>query len=158
MVEHLGDGAPQRLGAVEHHQDRPGHLQATLPQPQQQVTHHGGVLGGTLGEGERNLGAIRGDAERDHAAVLGHPDAVHQQRHQVQPVRSWASSSARPCSVRPRTDARSPTSTPRSGGRNTGADRFQPGTELADLSVARRTLSGMRQAARRSAIAASSQR
>jgi hypothetical protein len=32
----------------------------------------------------RDLGAVDGDAEGDHAGVLGHPDAVDQQRHQVQ--------------------------------------------------------------------------
>jgi hypothetical protein len=33
VIEHVADGAAQRLGAVEHHQDRPGDLQPTLPQP-----------------------------------------------------------------------------------------------------------------------------
>jgi hypothetical protein len=84
MVEHLGDGAPERLGAVDHHQDRPDDLQATLAQPSQQVTDHGGVLGGTLGQGEWDLGAVDGDPQRDHTAVVGHADAVDQQRHQVQ--------------------------------------------------------------------------
>jgi hypothetical protein len=85
VVEHLGHGAAQRLGAVDHHQDRPGDFQATLPQPDQQLTHHGSVLGGALDQPERDLGAVQSDAKRDHAAVLGHPDPVHHERHQVQP-------------------------------------------------------------------------
>jgi hypothetical protein len=84
VVEHVGHRAAQRLGAVDHHQDRPGHLKAAVAQASQQVTHHRGVLGGALGQGERDLGAVDGDAEGDHAGVLGHPDAVQQQRHQVQ--------------------------------------------------------------------------
>jgi hypothetical protein len=84
VIEHVGDRAPQRLGAVEDHQQRPGHLESAVAQAGQQVTHHGGVLGGALGQGERDLGAVQGDPEGDHTGVLGHPDAVDQQRHQVQ--------------------------------------------------------------------------
>jgi hypothetical protein len=35
-------------------------------------------------KGERELGAVDGDAQGDHTGVLGHPDAVHQQRHQIE--------------------------------------------------------------------------
>ena len=44
VVEHLGDGAAQCLGAVEHDQDRPGHLQPAVAQPYQHLSDHGGVL------------------------------------------------------------------------------------------------------------------
>jgi hypothetical protein len=81
VVEHVGHGAAQRLGAVDHHQDRPGGVQPALPQSGQHVGDHGGVLGGALGQGERDLGAVDGDAEGDYTAALGHPDPVHQQRH-----------------------------------------------------------------------------
>jgi hypothetical protein len=84
VIEHVGDGAAQRLGAVEHDQQRPGHIESAVAQAGQQVTHHGGVLGGALGQGEGDLGAVQGDPEGDHAGVLGHLDAVDQQRHQVQ--------------------------------------------------------------------------
>jgi hypothetical protein len=84
VVEHLGHRAAQRLGAVDHHQDRPGSVQAAVAQPGQQVPDHGGVLGRALGQGQRDLGAVQGDAQRDHAGVLGHADAVDQQRDQVQ--------------------------------------------------------------------------
>jgi hypothetical protein len=128
VVEHVIDGAAKGLGAVDHHQDRAGHLQPTLAQPDQQVTHHRGVLGGALGQGERDLGPIDRDAQRNHTGVLGHPDAVDQQRHQVQPgqilgeqlrqgVLGTSHESARDRRFR----------RPRGGGRNTGADRFQAG-------------------------------
>jgi hypothetical protein len=84
MVEHLGHRAAERLGAVDHDQDRPGGVQPPLPQPDQQIGDHGGVLGGALGQGQRDLGAVDGDAESNHAGVGGHPDPVYQQRHQVQ--------------------------------------------------------------------------
>ena len=84
MVEHVTDGAAQRLSAVEHHQDRPGDLQAALPQPDQQVADDGGVLGRALGQGERDLSAVDGDAKGDHTAVVGHPDPVDHERDQVQ--------------------------------------------------------------------------
>jgi hypothetical protein len=57
---------------------------APVPQASQQVADHRGILGGALGQGKRDLGAVDGDAQRDHAGVLSHPDAVEQQRDQVQ--------------------------------------------------------------------------
>ena len=84
MVEHLGHGAAQRLGAIDHDQQRAGDVQPAVAQADQQVGDHGGVLGGAFGQGERDLGAVQGDPQRDHTAVVGHPDPVHQQRHQVQ--------------------------------------------------------------------------
>jgi hypothetical protein len=127
VVEHLGYGAAERLGAVDHHQDRSRDLQATLPQPNQQVTHHGGVLGGALGQSERDLGAVDGDAEGDHAGVLSHSDAVDQQRHQVQPGQILGEQLGQGVlgpGDKPTGDRR--LRRPRSGGRNPGADRFQP--------------------------------
>jgi len=84
VVEHLQHRATQRLGAVDHHQDRPSHLEPSLPQPDQHLGDHAGVLGGALGQGEGDLGAVDGDAEGHHAGVLGHPDPVHHERDQVQ--------------------------------------------------------------------------
>jgi hypothetical protein len=49
MVEHVLDRAAQRLGAVDHDQDRPGDVQPAVAQPDQQVGHHGGVLSRPLG-------------------------------------------------------------------------------------------------------------
>jgi hypothetical protein len=84
VVEHVEHGPAQRLGAVQHAQDRTGDLQTALPQPHQQLTGQGGVLGGALHQRQRVLGPVDADAERDHAAVLAEVDSVDQQRHQVQ--------------------------------------------------------------------------
>jgi len=86
MVEDVGNRAAQRLGAVQDAQDRPGHLQATLAQPHQQVTGQGGVLGGALHQRQRVLGPVDGDPQRHHAAVLPEVDPVDHQAHQVQPA------------------------------------------------------------------------
>jgi hypothetical protein len=132
VVEHLGDGAAQRLGTVEHHQDGAGDVQAALSQPDQHVGDHIGVLGGALGQGERDLGAVDGDAQGDYAGVLGHADAVDQQRHQLQAGQVGGEQLGQgmlgPGHEPPR-DRR--LGGPRSGGRNSGADRFQPGRVAA---------------------------
>ena len=85
MVEDIEDGAAQRLGTVDHAQDRPGHIQTTLAQPDQQLTGQGGVLGGALHQRQRVLGPVQGDAQGDHAGVLAKVDPVDQQADQVQP-------------------------------------------------------------------------
>jgi hypothetical protein len=104
VVEHLGDGAAQRLGAVEHHQDRPGDLQATLAQPNQQLGDHGGVLGGALGQASGTL-AVDGDPQRHQAGVLSRPGD--------EPTRDRRLGG------------------PRTGPLDTAADRFQPGRVAA---------------------------
>jgi hypothetical protein len=58
VVEHVGDRAAQRLGAVDHDQDRPSGVQATVAQPSQQVGDHGGVLSGALDQPQRDLGPV----------------------------------------------------------------------------------------------------
>jgi hypothetical protein len=85
VVEHVQHRAAQRFGAVDHHQDRPSHVQPAVAEPGQHVGDHGGILGGALGQGQRDLGAVDGDAQGDHAGVVGHPDPVHHERDQVQP-------------------------------------------------------------------------
>jgi hypothetical protein len=75
VVEHVADRAAPRLGTVDHHQDGPGDLQPAVAQPGQQVADDLGVLGRALGQSEGDLGPIDGDAEGDHTAMLGHPDA-----------------------------------------------------------------------------------
>jgi hypothetical protein len=65
VVEHVAGGAPECLGAVDDTQDGPGSLQAPFAEVGQQVAHDGGVLGGALGQAERDLGAIQGGAEGD---------------------------------------------------------------------------------------------
>jgi len=63
VVEDVGDRAAQGLGAVDDDQDRPGHIQPAVAQAGEQVAHDGGVLGGALGQPERDLGPIQGDAQ-----------------------------------------------------------------------------------------------
>jgi hypothetical protein len=85
MVEHVQHGAVERLGAVDHHQDRPSDLQATLPQPHQQVTH---TVAFSVAPSARASGILvpsRVMPRGDHAGVLGHADPVDHERHQVQP-------------------------------------------------------------------------
>jgi hypothetical protein len=85
MVEHILDRAAQGLGAVDHHQDRAGDIQAPVTQPGEQVGDHGGVLGRALDQPERDLGPVDGDGERDHAAMAGNMHAVDHERDDVQP-------------------------------------------------------------------------
>jgi hypothetical protein len=80
VVERVGHGTAERLGAIDYDQDRLCGVQAAPPQPGQQITEDGGALG----QGERDLGAVQGDAEGDHTALLSHPDPVDHERHQVQ--------------------------------------------------------------------------
>jgi hypothetical protein len=44
VIEHVEYRAAQRLGPIEHRQDRTGDLQAALAQPDQQLGDQGGVL------------------------------------------------------------------------------------------------------------------
>ena len=85
MVEDVGDRAAQRLGAVDHDQDRPGAVQPMVTQRGERIGHDRGVLGGALGQAQRDLRAVQGDPERNHAAALGHLDPVDHERDLVQP-------------------------------------------------------------------------
>jgi len=58
-----------------------------------------GVLGGSLGQPKRVLGAVDADAQRDHAQVLAEVHPIDHQRDQVQLVQRAASSSANAVSV-----------------------------------------------------------
>jgi hypothetical protein len=83
-VEHLAHTGGQRLGPVEHRQDRAGGVQPTLAQVNEQPADQGGVLGRPFGQRERVLGPVAVDAQRNHAAVLGEVHPVDHERHQVQ--------------------------------------------------------------------------
>jgi len=85
VVEHRLHRGVQRLGPVQHAQDRPGGVQAPVPQADQQVLDHGGVLGVALDHAQGVLGAVDADAQRHHAQVIGEVHPVDHQRHQVQP-------------------------------------------------------------------------
>jgi hypothetical protein len=83
-VEHVEHGAAQRLGAVEHHQDRSGDVQAALAQPDDQLGDQRGVLGRALDQRQWVLRPVDADAQGHHAAVLAEVHPVDHQPHQVQ--------------------------------------------------------------------------
>ena len=83
-VEHLADPGGQRLGPVEHRQDRAGGVQAAFAQVNEQSAYQGGVLRRAFGQRERVLGALGVDAQGDHTAVLGEVHPVDHDRHQIQ--------------------------------------------------------------------------
>ena len=99
VVEHGLHRGVQRLGPVEHAQDGPGGVQAPVPQADQQVLDDRGVLGVALHHAQGVLGPVDADAQGHHAQVVGEVHPVDHQRHQVEPDRSAASSSARAVSV-----------------------------------------------------------
>jgi hypothetical protein len=70
------DRRGQRLRPVDHHQDRPGDVQAAVAQVSDQAGDQGLVLRRALGQRQRVLGPVDADAQRDHAAVLAEVDAV----------------------------------------------------------------------------------
>ena len=76
--------AGQSFGPVEHDQDRPGHIQAPVPQAGQQVGDDGGVLGGAFHHPEGMFGAVEADAQGHHTEVIGEVDPVDHDRDQVQ--------------------------------------------------------------------------
>jgi hypothetical protein len=98
-VEHVQDRAAQRLRPVEHHQDRASHVQASLPQPDDQVGDQGGVLRRALDQRQRVLGPVDADPERDHAGVLPKCTPSIRSATRSSPDRSTASNSARAVSV-----------------------------------------------------------
>ena len=84
MVEHGLDAGDERLGPVEHAQDRPGRVQAPVAQVGQQIAHDGGVLGVALGQAERVFGAVDADPQGDDAEMIGEVHTVDHERHQVE--------------------------------------------------------------------------
>src|SRR6266487_3794646 len=80
------DGAREGLGAIEDGEDGPGDIQAALAQPGDQVGDQGGVLGRAFLDGQRVLGPLNVDAERDDAGVLAEVHPVGHERDQVQPI------------------------------------------------------------------------
>ena len=79
----------QRLGAVDHEQDRLLGIKAAVDEVGQQRPGERGVLGRALPEPERDLDALGGDPERDDVRAIGDLEAVehhHRQAHVVQPA------------------------------------------------------------------------
>jgi hypothetical protein len=99
----------QRLGAVEHDQDRPGHLQPALAEPNQHLGDHGGVLGGALGQSQGTLVPSRVIPTRPRRC--GRPPRSHPPAAPPTPGRRGRRRATRPRRARsgPRTDPRPPT-------------------------------------------------
>ena len=101
LAEDLADRLGERLGAVDHEEDRLLGVQAAVDQVGQQRAREGGVLGRALPEPERDLDALGGDPERDHVRALGDLQAVEHHRRQAHVLETAASSAPpAPCVVR----------------------------------------------------------
>ena len=81
-AEHLIDRRAQRLAAVEDDEDALVEIQAAVDEVSEQVPGDGGVLGAAVPEPERDLHALRVDAECDDAAAALQIDPVDHQRRQ----------------------------------------------------------------------------
>src|SRR3954463_7635643 len=74
MVEHLPDRRGERLGAVQDGQDRTGHVQAPVAQPDQQTPDQGGVLRRSLDQRQPMLHTVDPYPQRDRAQMVGDVD------------------------------------------------------------------------------------
>ena len=84
LAEDVLDRPPQRLGAVDHEQDRLLWVEAAVDEIGQQGACQRGVLGRPLPQPERDLDAVGRDAERHDVRALRDLDAVehhHRQAH-----------------------------------------------------------------------------
>jgi hypothetical protein len=126
MVEHVQDRAAQRLGAVQHAQDRPGDIQATLAQPDQQLAGQGGVLGGASTSARGCLVPSRSmpSVTTQVCSPKWTPSIIRQTRSRS--LRSRASRSANAVWVPAQTAARSPTSSAGGSLVDARADRLEP--------------------------------
>ena len=89
LAEDVFDRPAQRLAAVDDEQDRLVGIEATVDEIGQQRPGQRGVLGAAFPEPERDLDALRRDAERDDVGALGDFDAVehhHREAHVVEPA------------------------------------------------------------------------
>jgi hypothetical protein len=112
-------------------------------QPSQQVGDDRGVLGRALGQPERDLGPIQGDAEGDHAAVLGDVHAVDHERDQVQPGQVLGEQLGQGMLGRGHEPARHRRlRRARAGLLDPAADRLQPGGVVARRQLGQHPLQG----------------
>ena len=123
----------ERLGAVDDDQDGPGHVQAPVPQPDEQVGDDGGVLGRRprprRGAPWCRRCRCRG-RRRSRCSAKCTPSTINATR--SSPARSAAISSARAVSVRGHEAAGHRRLRRRAGrGLDRGADRFEPGPVAA---------------------------
>ena len=89
------------------------YIETTVHQVRQQPRRDCLVLGTPIFQPERNLHAVGGDSERDHARVILQPDPVdHQRRERHAPPSGGSSASSAPRAYERRMSATPPTSTP----------------------------------------------
>ncbi len=79
VAEHVAHGLSQGLGAVEHAEHPLGRVRAALELVGQEDRRHGGVLGRSLPQPERDLHPVRGDPERHDVGASLEIDAVEHQ-------------------------------------------------------------------------------
>jgi hypothetical protein len=98
VVERVGHGTAR---ALRHRYDRIGCV-VSRPRPRSPASSSPRTVTFSVPPrpGRAGSGAVQGDAEGDHTAVLSHPDPVDHERIRSSPVGSMASSSATACSVR----------------------------------------------------------
>jgi hypothetical protein len=85
-AEHVADGLPERLGAVDDDEHALLDIEAALDEVGQQRGGDGGVLGRAVPEPERVLDPVGVNAQRDDAAAALELDAVEHQPRQAQVV------------------------------------------------------------------------
>jgi hypothetical protein len=83
LAEDVADRAAQRLGAVDHEQDRLLGIEAAVDEIGEQRAGERGVLGRPFPQPERDLDALGGDPERDDVAAVGDLDAVKHHHRQA---------------------------------------------------------------------------
>ncbi len=89
LAEDVLDRASERLGAVDHEQDRLLGIEAAVDEVGQQRPRERGVFGRAFPEPERDLDPVARDPERDDVRAIGDLQPVehqHRQAHVVQPA------------------------------------------------------------------------
>ena len=81
-AEHVVDRGPECLGAVDHDQHALLDVEAAVHEVRQKLDRDGLVLGRALPQPERDLHAVGGDSQRDHARVVLQPDPIDHQHRQ----------------------------------------------------------------------------
>ena len=86
VAKDIAQRLAQPLAAVDHPQHAPGEREPAGEQVLQQVGTYHGVLRGAQAQTLRDLAAVARNPQDDDYRLLGHHDAVHEQRHHPEPV------------------------------------------------------------------------
>jgi hypothetical protein len=84
LVEHGLDARHEGLGPIEHTQQWSGRVEPSFAHCGEEILYDGGVLGVSLSQAERVLGAVDADPEGDDAEVIGEVHAVDHEGHEVE--------------------------------------------------------------------------